>query len=325
MRNVFILNCYEVDLSRQVSCMLAFLEKMTFKDNEENHHSNKYLESTVLVFGIQDEIDINLPEDVIPIYIKTEVLDANSIVKGVIKYINKEDRVLFQDDIISNEAAVKLATKLQRDVYTNVVSIQADKYIEQKVLSGNMLFKKKINNENIIATVDKSISAKESPNINHKNWKLKFLYEISHFNDSNSRDEEILPHKEEKELNKSNFIIVFGRGVGNKNNMLYGEEIAKKIGASVGASRPVVMNAWASMDKLIGVSGNMVSPKLCILCGVSGSPAFYAGVEGSETIIAINNDCEATIVGKSDAYICSEWQDILAKLLEVSSKYIDLK
>ena len=39
------------------------------------------------------------------------------------------------------------------------------------------------------------------------------------------------------------------------------------------------MNALLPMDRLIGVSGNIIQPEICIVLGASGAPAFYSGIE----------------------------------------------
>ena len=60
------------------------------------------------------------------------------------------------------------------------------------------------------------------------------------------------------------------------------------MGATFGVSRPVAMNAWAPMDRLIGVSGTRAAPELCIVVGASGAPAFYWGIEKAAFIVAID-------------------------------------
>lgn len=313
MKKLFILNFYKDDISSQVDSIFGFIEKST-KD------LNGFTESKALIFGVEKSISIGLPESIEPIYLMTNTLDSDSIVEGVLKYIEKKDLIIFQDDILSSEAAVKLATEIGINSYTNASSINDNLYIEQKVLSGNMTFNRKIDDDTLIITIDKSIKSNNKSKNNIIEYSLKPLLTISSSYRNKSKDIEILTKEEQKSLKESNFIIVFGRGVGNKKNMQYAESLCKKLNASLGASRPVVMNAWTTKENLVGISGSIVSPKLSILCGVSGAPALYTGIEGSKTIISINTDPDSPIVNKSDVYICDDWKVILENLCTEYSK-----
>jgi len=95
--------------------------------------------------------------------------------------------------------------------------------------------------------------------------------------------------------------------------------IATQIGAVFGVSRPVTMRAWADMAHLIGVSGTCIAPEICIAAGVSGSAAFYAGIEKSKTIIAINTDQHAPIMKLADVTIADDATTILEALLTIMS------
>lgn len=137
-----------------------------------------------------------------------------------------------------------------------------------------------------------------------------------------SKDVFIQDHKfiEEKEfsgLEDARFILIAGRGVKSKENVKRLEEIAKEIGAELGVSRPVVMSAWASMNQLVGVSGIMTKPELCIAAGVSGAAAFFAGVEKSKYIVAINTDEKASVIRSSDIAIIDDYERILEELLKI--------
>ncbi len=118
-------------------------------------------------------------------------------------------------------------------------------------------------------------------------------------------------------LEHSKFILIAGRGVKDNKKMERLREVAKKTGAELGISRPVAMKAWAPMNRLIGVSGAMTKPELCITAGVSGAAAFFAGIEKSKYIIAINTDEEASIVKSSDVAIIDDYEIVLEELLKI--------
>lgn len=89
-------------------------------------------------------------------------------------------------------------------------------------------------------------------------------------------------------------IIAGGKGVG-KNGFTHLQEIADKLGASIGGSRKAVDEGFITTERQIGISGNTVTPRLLMACGISGAREFTTGMENSDLIIAINTDEKARI------------------------------
>ena len=104
--------------------------------------------------------------------------------------------------------------------------------------------------------------------------------------------------------------VVAGYGVGSKENAAQIERLAARIPAETKASRPCAMNAWLPMERLVGVSGSMIAPQVSILLGVSGAPAFYAGIEKSRYIISVNRNPDAPVMEKSDLAVCGDCMEI---------------
>ena len=89
------------------------------------------------------------------------------------------------------------------------------------------------------------------------------------------------------------------------------------MGAAFGVSRPVAMNAWAPMDRLIGVSGTRAAPELCIVVGASGAPALYWGIEKAAFIVAVDLDEQAPIVGNADAAVIDDGVAVIEELAQI--------
>ena len=115
-------------------------------------------------------------------------------------------------------------------------------------------------------------------------------------------------------LPDADLVLVVGQGANNKETVDVLQGIANTIGAEFGASRPVVMNAWIDMNRLIGASGLIISPKLCIAAGVSGTGVFSVGIKNSEFIVAINIDSKAPIFQIADVGIVGDVQAVLSEL-----------
>lgn len=118
-------------------------------------------------------------------------------------------------------------------------------------------------------------------------------------------------------LEQAKLLLVAGRGVKSKEKVDQLKIIAREIGAEFGVSRPVVMNAWAPLQKLVGVSGVITKPEVCLTAGVSGAAAFFAGIEKSKRIIAINTDEKAPLVQASDVAIIDDYEAVLDELIKI--------
>ena len=102
------------------------------------------------------------------------------------------------------------------------------------------------------------------------------------------------------DLEGADIIVSGGRGVGSSEGFAPVRELAKALGATVGASRAAVDSGWISHIHQVGQTGTTVAPKIYIACGISGAIQHLAGMSGSDCIIAINKDPEASIFGIAD-------------------------
>ncbi len=100
---------------------------------------------------------------------------------------------------------------------------------------------------------------------------------------------------EKIKLDEADIIVSGGRGLGKPENFKLLEELAKALGAALGSSRPPVDEGWIPYSHQVGQTGKTVCPKLYIACGISGSVQHMAGMQTSDTIVAINCDPSAPI------------------------------
>ena len=102
------------------------------------------------------------------------------------------------------------------------------------------------------------------------------------------------------DITKADLILAIGRGIGERENLDLFEELARKIGATLAVTRPLVDAGWAPPDRQVGQSGKTVKPNLYLAFGISGASQHLAGMRSSEMIVAVNNDPNATIFAVAD-------------------------
>ena len=125
-----------------------------------------------------------------------------------------------------------------------------------------------------------------------------------------------VPNPDEHGLSEADQVVVVGRGVKRAENVALGRKLAEVLGAALGASRDVVDRGWLSYPHQVGLSGKTITPKLYIGLGVSGSIQHLAGMQTSETIVAINSDPEAQIFRVADFGIVGNLFDVAPLLTE---------
>ena len=118
------------------------------------------------------------------------------------------------------------------------------------------------------------------------------------------------------DLENADVLISVGRGIEKAENVPLAFELAKKMGAEVSASRPVVDSGWIENYRQVGSSGSNVAPKLYFSLGISGAIQHVVGMKGSKKIMAINKDSDAPIFEIADYAIVGDVLEIVPKLIE---------
>lgn len=112
--------------------------------------------------------------------------------------------------------------------------------------------------------------------------------------------------KKDVDLAKAEIIVSAGRGVGKKDNIPAIQALATALGGELGASRPVVDAEWVNHSHQVGTTGQTVSPKLYVACGISGAIQHLAGMKKSDFIVAINKDRDAPIGEIADVLVVAD-------------------
>jgi len=115
-------------------------------------------------------------------------------------------------------------------------------------------------------------------------------------------------------LAEADVIISGGRGMGNGENFSLLYQCAAKLNAAVGASRVAVDSGWVPYPMQVGQTGEKVSPRVYIACGISGSVQHFAGMKTAGMVIAINTDEQAAIMSNCDYFAVADALEVIPEL-----------
>ncbi|MFC1955524.1 FAD-binding protein [Chloroflexota bacterium] len=117
-------------------------------------------------------------------------------------------------------------------------------------------------------------------------------------------------------IEDADIIVSGGRGLGKPENFQLLQELADVMGAALGSSRPPVDEGWIPYSHQVGQTGKTVCPRLYIACGISGSVQHMAGMQTSDTIVAINDDPDAPIFEIASYGIVGDLFKVVPMLVE---------
>jgi electron transfer flavoprotein alpha subunit len=226
---------------------------------------------------------------------------------------------LFAGGSAGTELATRLAHRAGGAVLTEALSVEAgpDRLLCRKnVYSGHLVGRFELLACASCVTIDTSWYDGPMPTP-HEHVVVFDTDETDGPAETTFEDPELVDLPSSGDLAGSRFLVVTGYGAGKREGVERIAEAARLMGATFGVSRPVAMNAWAPMDRLIGVSGTRTAPELCIVVGASGAPAFYWGIEEAAFIVAIDLDEHAPIVRNANAAVLDDGVAIIEELAQI--------
>ncbi|MBO4536687.1 MAG: electron transfer flavoprotein subunit alpha/FixB family protein [Bacteroidales bacterium] len=111
-------------------------------------------------------------------------------------------------------------------------------------------------------------------------------------------------------------LVSGGRGVGSKEGFEMLQGLATVLGGEVSSSRAMVDAGIMPHERQVGQTGKTVRPAVYFALGISGAIQHLAGMEESETIIAVNKDKFAPIFSVADLGIVCDLHKLVPLLTE---------
>jgi electron transfer flavoprotein alpha subunit len=121
----------------------------------------------------------------------------------------------------------------------------------------------------------------------------------------------------------ADIVVTAGKGLKNADNCKLVWDLARVLGAEVGATRAVTQAGWLESERQVGQTGKTVRPKLYIAAGVSGAIQHRVGMEASDLIVAINTDCNAPIFDFAHYGIVGNAMQVLPVLTAAFRAHLD--
>ncbi len=122
------------------------------------------------------------------------------------------------------------------------------------------------------------------------------------------------PDPESIDLAEARRIIGAGIGLPDEASFRTLQSVSSRIGASVGATRPVVDAGWCEFPRQIGTTGAIVDPDLYISFAISGAVQHTSGLGNPDHIISVNTDPSCPMMSMSDLAVVADAPAVLEEL-----------
>jgi electron transfer flavoprotein alpha subunit len=118
-------------------------------------------------------------------------------------------------------------------------------------------------------------------------------------------------------LRDAEVIVAAGRGVGDAEHLKCIYELAGLFRRSaVGASRPLCDAGMLPLSCQVGMTGQTVSPKVYIACGISGAVQHTMGMKTAGLVIAINTDPNAMFCREAHYSVVADLHAFIPVVIE---------
>jgi electron transfer flavoprotein alpha subunit len=228
-------------------------------------------------------------------FLATPAVDALQLVVGEVS----PAAVLVSATTDGNEVAGRLAARLDAGLLIDAVDLDSSGVATQIVFGGSYTVRSQVTQGVPVITVRPgAFEPKERPG--QAVQRTLALSAADPAASARVTARRAAPAGDRPGLTEASVVVSGGRGVGGAEGFKVVEELADALGGAVGASRAAVDAGYYPHQFQVGQTGKSVSPQLYVALGISGAIQHLAGMQTSKTIVAVNKDPEAPILGLAD-------------------------
>ncbi len=250
-------------------------------------------------------------------YIFLKESESRCIAQFIAEYIRKNSPkfVLYPSTVDGREIAAFVAAELGLGLTADCVDLRIEngKLIQYKPAFGGGIIAK------IYSKTDPQMATVRPGMLRRLESVSEFTVEEAEMASCNSNVKRISVVEvppQFKPLNQSRVVVAVGKGIRKPDNIKEAIQLADRLDASIGATRPIVDFGWIPRQQQIGLTGISISPDVYIAIGISGNDNHVVGTRYAKKIIAVNNDPNAPIFQYADYGIISDSMEFINGFLE---------
>jgi electron transfer flavoprotein alpha subunit len=118
-------------------------------------------------------------------------------------------------------------------------------------------------------------------------------------------------------LEGAEVVVGIGMGVGGPDGIERVKDLAHVLDAAVCATRRVTDEGWMPRQLQIGLTGKTIEPRLYFAIGISGAPNHLIGIKRAGTVVAINEDPDASIFERADIGLVGDWATLTPAIVQL--------
>lgn len=233
----------------------------------------------------------------------------------ILRYIEEEspDRILLTADPVVDQAVIRVCTELSIPCLLDLTQIRSEERTGvREVYLGNMYAEFRLPETLYIATLRPSAG-----DCVDAGQEEKIFRGAAAEQEGPMREKHLIRTESDTEdLSEAVRLVATGNGLA-RDRVGKLPKLAEHLHAMYGASRPGALDKGMPFSKILGMSGSITAPEHCLVLGVSGMPAFLAGIENAEHIYAVNTDEKASIFRVAEHGYVGDCNAFIDRLLEM--------
>ena len=238
-------------------------------------------------------------------------LSAEAVAKLLAELAEPYTHIVAASASTGRDAIPRLAAKLDLMAVTDVIAIHGPTRFDRPIYAGNAIETVSSGEAKHLLTIRASAfrpaaTGNEAP-VQTVNLPVAAVTEFI----AAHRTESELP-----ELSTAQIVVAGGVSFGSAEKFALVEQLAKVLGAAVGATRAAVDAGYAPNDGQVGQTGKIIAPDIYIGIGISGALQHLAGIQGAKKIIAINKDPDAPLMKIADIALVGDLFEVVPQLIE---------